>query len=103
MKNGSMNVIVLEKNDELIGSLAFLVAPDLHDGKLTAVETFWFVHPDHRGHGVMLFNEYEKISIRKGCRKLAMIHMVDSYPDRLEAFYKRRGYDLIEKHYVKEI
>jgi hypothetical protein len=28
---------------------------------------------------------------------------VDSYPERLEKLYERKGYRLIEKHYVKQI
>jgi GNAT superfamily N-acetyltransferase len=68
-----------------------------------AVETFWFVHPDHRGQGLSLLVEFEKWGKREGCQTLAMIHMVDSFPDKLETLYRRRGYKLIEKHYLKEI
>ena len=100
---GSMTVLVMEEDRDLIGSMAFLISPDLHDGKLTAVETYWFMHPDHRGNGMKLFDAFEKIAIGLGCKKLAMIHMMDSYPEVLERLYERKGYTLIEKHYVKEV
>lgn len=103
IKEGSMTVMVMEEDGNIIGSMAFLIAPDLHDGKLTAVETYWFMHPDHRGFGLRLFNEFERLAMQKGCQKLAMIHMTDSYPGILEKVYKRYGYKLVEKHYVKEI
>ena len=100
---GSMTVMVMEQENELIGSLAFLVAPDLHDGTLVGVETYWFMHPDHRRYGLKLFKLFETLAMNKGCTKLAMIHMMDSSPEVLEKLYRRRGYELIEKHYVKEI
>lgn len=101
--NGVAFVMVLEKEGELIGSLGFIKAPDLHNGDTMAVETFWFVDPKKRGVGLILFNAYEKWSKENGIKKIAMIHMMDSYPESLERLYLKRGYKLAEKHYVKEI
>jgi GNAT superfamily N-acetyltransferase len=67
------------------------------------VETFWFTDPKKRGYGKMLLDAYEQYASQCGAKKAAMIHMMDSYPDSLERFYKRQGYKLIEKHYVKEL
>lgn len=103
IENGSMTVLVMEKDEILIGSMAFIIAPDLHENKLVGVETYWFMHPDHRKYGLKLFDMFEQLAIKQGCEKLAMIHMIDSYPISLEKLYKRRGYELIEKHYVKEV
>lgn len=100
---GGCHILMLEKNGLLIGALGFIIFPDLHDGKLTAVETFWFVDPKQRGRGITLFNEYEIMAKEMGCKKLAMIHMEDSYPERLKYLYTKKGYKLIEQHYVKEI
>lgn len=49
----------------------------------------------------MLVDAYEAYAERLGCQKKAMVHMVDSYPDILEKLYLKRGYRLVEKHYVK--
>jgi GNAT superfamily N-acetyltransferase len=68
-----------------------------------AVEAFWFVGPTYRGIGKLLFEAFEAEAKRLGCQKLAMIHMVDSYPDTLKIFYEKQGYHLAELHYVKEV
>lgn len=95
--------MMLEHEEEMIGGLGAIKYPDMHDGKLTAVETFWFISPDHRGAGMKLFNAFEQWGKDQGCKKLAMIHLSDSYPEILEKIYMRKGYKLAEKHYIKEI
>jgi len=96
-------VMVLEHEKKLIGSLGFIVADDLHSGDKMTVETFWFTDPKKRGHGLMLLEVYEEYSKKIGSKKIAMVHMTDSYPERLEKLYIKRGYKLIEKHYVKDL
>ena len=101
--NGSAKVFIGEENGVIQGAIGFIISNDLHDGKKVAIEAFWFVDPTYRGLGKLLFNVFEEEGKKIGCEKFAMIHMVDSYPDTLEAFYIRNGYKLVEKHYVKEI
>ncbi len=101
MSSGASIFFVLEDDGEMIGGLGAIKYPDLHSGELTAVETFWFVDPQHRGKGLMLLDAFEKWARRQGCKKAAMIHLSDSYPEVLERLYKRRGYKLVEKHFVR--
>lgn len=104
MANGLATMFMLEdETGKLIGALGAIKYPDLHSGELTSVETFWYVEKENRGHGLLLLDAYEAWAKRQGCVKCAMIHMVDSMPDKLAVLYKRRGYELIEKHYVKEL
>ncbi len=104
MDSGIARVFIAEGEDEkLQGAIGFLISEDLHDGKKTAVETFWFVAPEFRGIGMELFKVFEAEAIKAGCQKLAMIHMTDSYPESLQAFYTRQGYRLIEQHFVREV
>ena len=92
-----------EATKELHGAIGFLITDDLHDGVKIAIETFWFSHPAFRGCGKALFNIFEEKAMDSGCKRLAMIHLADSYPESLERFYMKNGYRLMEKHYVKEI
>ncbi len=103
VSQGIAVLLVDEEDGDLRGGLGIIKAEDLHDGSMTAVETFWFVKPEHRGRGKDLFIEFENWSRRNGIKKMAMIHLVDSYPDRLENLYIHAGYRLVEKHYVKEL
>jgi GNAT superfamily N-acetyltransferase len=104
LESGICRVFYAETEDKIIqGSIGFIISNDLHDGKKIAIETFWFVDPTYRGIGKKLFNKFEAEAHKLGCEKLAMIHMVDSYPDTLKAFYEKNGYKLLESHYIKEI
>lgn len=101
VESGIATMFILEQDSEMIGGLGAIKFPDLHDGRMTAVETYWFVSPEHRGKGLKLFDAFEIWGEESGCKKLAMIHLADSYPDILEKLYERRGYKLVEKHYVR--
>lgn len=104
LENGTCKVLYAETDEGAIqGTIGFLISEDLHDGKKVAVETFWFVDPTYRGVGKALFHAFEDVAKKLGCEKLAMIHMVDSYPDTLKAFYEKNGYSLAEMHYIKEV
>ena len=96
-------VFVAEKGGEILGALGSITAPDLHNGEMTAIETFWFTARRHRGVGVPLLDAFEKRAEENDCDKTAMVHLADSMPDRLERFYQRRGYKLAEKHYIRRI
>lgn len=103
IQKGIGAMLMLEEGNEVVGGLGCIKYPDMHSGELFAVETFWYVLPEYRGKGVLLLEAYEQWAKDNGCLKCAMIHMVDSMPAVLERFYRIRGYELIEKHYVKEI
>lgn len=103
VKSGIAVVFALKNETGVIGGLAALKYPDINSGILTAVECFWFVNPDQRGEGMQLLDIFEKWGKQEGCKKIALIHLEDSFPDTLNKLYVRRGYVLTEKHYVKEI
>lgn len=100
---GAMLVLFDDATGEIRGGLGCVKAPDLAYPRMIAVETFWFVAPEHRGQGLLLFNAFETWAKRNGCDACAMIHLSDSYPESLEKFYTRSGYKLVEKHYIREI
>ena len=91
--------------DSFIGGLGCLKAPDLHNGEMIAVETFWYVVPEYRdsAHGIELLFAFEKWAKDNNCTKMAMIHLADSSPERLKKLYERLGYKLLESHYIKEV
>lgn len=101
--NGNGHMFVMEENGEMIGGLGCVVGDDLHYPRKIAIETYWFMHPDHRGYGIKLLRHFEAWAKEHGCGYTAMVHLVDSMPDSLEALYARRGYTLIEKHYLKAV
>ena len=104
MERGICRIFIAELEDGTIqGAIGFIVSQDLHEDVKIAIETFWFVDPTYRGIGKELFKTFEEEAEKMGCKKLAMIHMADSYPESLERFYLKNGYELLEKHYIKRI
>jgi GNAT superfamily N-acetyltransferase len=101
--SGMMTVFAMKRGGIIVGGLAGLVCPDINNGKKLAVECFWFVNEADRGKGLLLLDAYESWAKSEGCDKMALIHLEDSFPDKLKKLYERKGYKLVESHYVKEI
>lgn len=101
MENGVAHILVIDEEGVIKGAIGFIIAPDLHEDIKVAVETFWFVLPEFRGGGKQLMFAFEAKAKELGCKKTAMIHLADLFPDSLEQFYIKNGYKLAEKHYVK--
>jgi GNAT superfamily N-acetyltransferase len=94
-------VFVLEVAGVIVGGIGGLKGPDLHWPRVIAVETFWFVLPEYRGAGLKLMSRFEQWAEENNCDAVAMVHLADSHPEILEKLYTRKGYQLVEKHYVK--
>lgn len=90
---------------KVLGGIGGICHPDLLTGRLTAVELFWYVKPEHRKGiwPVRLLKAFEKWAALMRCHEVAMIHMECSMPERLKEFYQRRGYTLFETMYRKRI
>lgn len=101
--SGICTVFGMRKNGVIVGGLAGLIFPDINNGQKTAVECFWFVNKADRGHGTLLLNVFEQWATNCKCQKLALIHLEDSFSETLKKLYSRRGYKLVESHYIKEI
>jgi GNAT superfamily N-acetyltransferase len=96
-------VFAAKQDGKNVGGLAAIRTIDINGGFPLAVELFWFILPEHRGGGMLLLDAFESWASEQGCEKMAMIHLSDSMPDVLQKVYERRGYELVEMHYVKEI
>lgn len=88
---------------DITGALGAVLCPSLTSGKLMAVESFWFVIPQYRGHGIRLLDAFEKWGESRGATMLCMIHLSNLQPDALKSLYERRGYREIEVNYLKEL
>lgn len=88
---------------DMIGGLGCIKAPDLHYPRIIAVETYWYVMPEHRGVGIQLMEHFEQWAKDNGCDAVAFVHLSDSMPEILQKVYEKRGYKLIEQHFLKEI
>ena len=103
IKSKKGKIFALEKERKIIGALGFLITPALEDGVLTATEAFWYVDEKHRGSGLRLFNKYESYAKSKGCKRIGMVHLENSMPDKLKKLYVRKKYKHVESMYLKEL
>jgi GNAT superfamily N-acetyltransferase len=104
--DGGVGVIFMACRDgELAGAIGGLIYPDVNDGELTTMETFWFVRAAHRGGtlGLRLMQRYEDWARWRGAARIGMVHLTGLMPDRLRSIYERRGYREAEIHYFKPL
>jgi len=99
-----VGVFFVSKNeDKIIGAIGGIKYSDPNDGVLTAIEMFWYVHPEYRGSGIKLFRMFELWAETENCKRCIMVHLADLMPDKVKRIYESMGYELLESHYIKEL
>lgn len=95
---------VLFRDGVLCGGIGGIIYPDLNDGDLVCMETFWYVAPDSRGgrDGLRLIKELEIWAAMRGAKRIIMAYIFASMPESVAKFYERCGYRPMEMWYVKE-
>ena len=97
--------IVAEENGEIVGVVGGLVSSSIFDkGQLVGQETIWYVDKRFRGGviGLKLIKAFEEECKIRGAKLIAMVNMGNLYTDVLDKIYKRRGYKLMERQYIRE-
>lgn len=104
-----INTVVNDKNwiglvlvdDNIIkGFLAGIVNTTFFSDDIYAQEVVWYVK-DFCREGMMLMVEFEKIALLNNCKRIVMGYK-PKFLDMKE-IYERRGYNLMECYYVKDI
>lgn len=91
------------EDEKFTGGLGAVLCPDLNNGQLLAVECFWYVLPEYRGHGLRLLRAFERWAKEAGVRRVAMIHLMSLHPEAMRQLYERLGYRAVEINYIKEL
>lgn len=94
---------MFSRHDKLQGAIGAVKYPDPFNGDLCAVENFWFMLPEFRSRGGLLFRAFERWAREQGCKRVSMIHLQKLQPERLKEFYLSHEYDHIESAYVKTL
>lgn len=94
-------LLVCEVDGEIIGGIGAVVHEEIYSGERIMSEMFWYVSPQHRGHGLKLYRELEKAAKAIGCTQIRMVHLLDSSAETLRLLYHRMGYQPLEQHYWK--
>lgn len=101
--NGTGVIFLLEEHGVILGAIGGVAYPEAYSDELLAQEFFWFIEEEHRGGGLALYRCFERWAREKGCDEIRMVHLSDSMPDKVAAFYQRMGYGKVETLYSKRL
>lgn len=99
---GDSGVIFVLDDDGLVGMAGAMVNPFYFNAShLTGSELFWWVEPEHRGHGGLLFDNLEAWAAGKGVQTFAFVAVDRLKPKVMGRLYEMRGYRASEHSYIK--
>lgn len=92
-------------DDQMRGAVGALIFPlFLNTDVLIAQELFWWVKLEARGDGVgdELMDALEAFAKQRGVKLVFMMDLATS-PESAERVFKKRGYAMSERHWIKRI
>jgi len=101
MVEGLAEIWVLEQAGVIIGAIGGMFSPDPFTGDPVAVETFWYVHPDHRHlGGLKLLHKFIDRAIEKSCMRVQMAAILRSPAfDNVQKLYMDIGMIPMETYF----
>lgn len=103
IKDDKNEITVLEIDSNVVGLLAgTLITYPLQNKKLFQ-EIVWYVEPKFRKYGPALLRFIESDCVRRNIGAIIMVLMGNSMAEKIDRFYERQGYALLEKHYIKDL
>lgn len=94
---------VVEIDGKIVGVLGGMINNYPLNDKPVYTEWIWYVDPKYRSWGVRLYKKLEEYCKERGIKQIGMALMANSKAEKLEKFYLRLGFVLLEKHFIKEI
>lgn len=106
--NPTERIAILVVNDEgqSVGMLCGMVSEILFSRERIATELAWWMDPEYRANriGIELINAFEYWARHKAQCKFVQLSTIETEQvERISKFYKRKGYDLFERGFVKVI
>tara|TARA_Y100000114_G_scaffold88859_1_gene82358 strand:+ start:7010 stop:7474 length:465 start_codon:yes stop_codon:yes gene_type:complete len=103
IQSQSASILGLKQNNKFIGAIGLTFTPSLEDGILSCMEAFWFVDEQHRGQGLKLLLKAEKVAKARGAKRMMMMYLENSMPQKVKKVYERLQYKKIQTTYFKEL
>ena len=104
MLSGQGNIWVAELDDTPVGLRVAQLAPyPFNSQVLIASGLLWYVEPEARalGIGEQLFACFERWAREQGARSIQVMPL--AYKGSTRGFFEKRGYVLVEEHFLKEL
>jgi GNAT superfamily N-acetyltransferase len=100
---GGAKIFGLKINGKIVGGICIIFVESMLDGVLECSELFWYVDDEYRGKGISLLLHAEKYAKQNGAKRMIMMYLINSMPDKLEKLYTRMGFRELERSYIKEL
>lgn len=106
MQSDDAALFVVDSGDGLvghsvIGMLGMMCFQQPFSGETVASELFWWLDPNHRGHGGWLLKRGEKWARAKGATRINMMAPIDK--PRVAETYAALGYSACETVFQKDL
>jgi GNAT superfamily N-acetyltransferase len=99
-------ILAVDNDGKTVGMLCAMVSEILFTRDRVASELAWWIDPEHRASRVSidLINAFEFWAKEKAqCRYTQLATVETEQVDRISKFYKRKGYDLYERGFLKKV
>lgn len=104
MPNFAPTSLVMTDKGRMVGVMAGVVAETPVNGERIYQQAFWYVRKEYRSHSAELLDAAERfIAETLKVRKISMCAFGDERRQTKDRFFRRRGYRLLEAHYLKEV
>lgn len=100
---GSGIVLLAERDNKIVGIIAGRFVEECPAMGKFFEEILWYVQPDSRGLGIMLFKRLLKLCEENGCQGVSMWAYCNEHLEGVDRLYKRAGFKEIERKYYKKL
>lgn len=94
-------VFVVDAESGIVGMVGAMIFVQPFSGELVASELFWWLDPQHRGHGVWLLRRAESWARGHGATRMSMMAPIDK--PRVADIYKAVGYSEVERVFQRDL
>ena len=103
ISNNLKAALVMLKDNKIIGLIAGTIVNYPLNLKPMYQETMWFMTKEYRKYGVKLLKELERRLKLANINQMVIAHMSNCKSEKLERFYNRCGFELMEMQYFKTL
>lgn len=95
-------LVVMKADGVIVGGAGGITGPIFfNENSKVGFEYFWWIEPPYRGRGLRLLEGLEGAAKAAGCTHWVMMALEDQTVEQVDVLYRRRGYQRIERGYLK--
>jgi GNAT superfamily N-acetyltransferase len=98
-------LLVAMDGKQPVGMLAGVISEFILSRERIASELIWWMEPDYRKSRIAfeMIEAYEFWAAKLGCSIITLSTVETEQTDRIQKYYSRKGYHLVERSFIKEI